>query len=617
MPTLKNEGLVRSWERSKQYGACILKAKEAILEDYVLRQHKEKKENFLKAIHPTMEQLAQSLKTSSSIVVISNPSGILLHSMGDPAFLKDTEKIYLKDGASWSEQVRGTNSAGTIAIEKKPLAIIGEDHYLHSHHMLYCVGSPIFDPYGNLQAVLNVSGHADLYHPSLFGMVDVIARKIENWMLIRNQEDKMVISLYPKERKKFEALLSVNSHGQVIGANREARSLLPLEKQRDKVIYMDDLFYQPEKIFDTSVRFDEEAIQVKSINNKELFASVVIHSNAKAFSINTITNQKQRKSSTQNKQFTFTDIHGRDKHFLHALTLAEKVAKTDYTVVIIGESGTGKEMVSQAIHEASFRSNKPFVALNCGAITKTLASSELFGYEAGAFTGAKQTGQAGVFEQANGGTLFLDEIAELSTDIQVALLRVLQDFRVKRIGGTKTVEVDVRLITATHDNLWEKVEAGTFRADLFFRLQGIHIELPPFRERSDRLQFAEMKLKKLAIELNRPQLSFSQEVKNFIEAYNWPGNIRQVSSALREAAFASPTNIIELNSFPPYMKTNSQTLSQTGSLLQDKENETIIETITKANGNISEAARILGIGRNTLYRKIENMKNNNIIIDCD
>ena len=247
--------------------------------------------------------------------------------------------------------------------------------------------------------------------------------------------------------------------------------------------------------------------------------------------------------------------------------------------------------------------------MNCGAITKSLASSELFGYEPGAFTGAKQTGQAGVFEQANGGTLFLDEIAELSMEIQIALLRVLQDFQIKRIGSTKAKKVDVRLITATHKDLWKKVEEGTFRADLFFRLQGIHIQLPPFRERSDRLQFAKMMLEEISKELNRSKLTFSTEVEHFIETYDWPGNIRQVNSALKEAVFLSPTSVIELDAFPSYMRTGNQIFKQTGSLLQDIENKTIIETITKTKGNISEAARILGIGRNTLYRKVEKLKN--------
>src|SRR5699024_3485692 len=484
MLNIKNEKLISSWKRSKQYGACLSKAKEAILEEQELRLHKEKNEKFLREVQPTMMQLAHSLKSSNSIVVLSNSSGILLHSMGDPAFLKDTEKIYLKDGAYWSERIRGTNSAGTIAIEKEPLAVIGKDHYLESHHMLYCVGSPIFDPCGELQAVLNISGHADLYHPSMFGMVDMIARKIENRILFRNHDEKIVISFYPNEKIEFEALLEIDKHGQIIGSNQEARSLLALNKQSHTTIYLNDIFIIPETLFEKS-NSNTKAVHIEAINGKKLFASIAVNSIPSKFDLSAA-NNKRHDDNKQRQHGAFSAIYGRDERLLHALSLAKRVAKTDYTVVIIGESGTGKELLSQAIHEESLRSNQPFVALNCGAITKSLANSELFGYEAGAFTGAKQGGQAGVFEQANGGTLFLDEIAELPMDVQVALLRVLQDFHVNRIGSAKSVKVDVRLITATNDNLWKKVEEGAFRADLFFRLQGVHIELPPFRERSDR-----------------------------------------------------------------------------------------------------------------------------------
>ena len=356
VPNIMNKQLVSSWERSEQFGACLLKAKEAILEAHELRRYKEENEQFLKTIYPTTEQLAHSLKTSKSIVVISCPSGILLHSMGDPSFLKDTEKIYLQDGACWSEQVRGTNSAGTISIEKKPLAVIGKDHYLTSHHMLYCVGSPIFDPYGNLQAVLNISGHADLYHPTMFGMVDIISRKIENWMLICNKGRDTILSLFPKERNEFAALLSINSHGQITGANREARSLLQLETKKE--IYIEEVIDQPHKLFNRSVCHEEEVVQVESIHNKKLFVSVLFHSQSRGVPTKSVSKETTETFEMKDKKhFTFGKLYGNDKQFIHALTLAKKVAKTDYTVVITGESGTGKELLSQAIHEASDRSH--------------------------------------------------------------------------------------------------------------------------------------------------------------------------------------------------------------------------------------------------------------------
>lgn len=313
------------------------------------------------------------------------------------------------------------------------------------------------------------------------------------------------------------------------------------------------------------------------------------------------------KDRKKNNRDSFHHIYAEDERLQTAISLAKKVAATNYTVSILGESGTGKDLMSKAIHAASDRADKPFVALNCGGITESLANSELFGYEGGAYTGAKQSGHPGVFEQANNGTLFLDEIAELSMDNQTTLLRVLEDFQVKRIGSTKTVPVDVRLITATHTDLWEKVKAGTFRSDLFFRLQGVSIFLPAFRERTDRLSFAKFLLKDIANELNINNLRLSDDAVQFINNYSWPGNIRQVKSALREAAFLCQDHIITGDDFPFYIRKEHHSLPTTGSLLKDKENEVIMEVMHKTKGNISEAARILGIGRTTLYKKLQTL----------
>ncbi|WP_245553046.1 sigma 54-interacting transcriptional regulator [Brevibacillus massiliensis] len=224
--------------------------------------------------------------------------------------------------------------------------------------------------------------------------------------------------------------------------------------------------------------------------------------------------------------YSFYDIYGRDEKFQAAIRLAKRAAATDYTVMLSGESGTGKDIVSQAIHLASMRSNKPYVAINCGAIPKSLLESKLFVYEAGAFTGAKQSGQPGKIEQAHGGTLFLDEIAEMPPEMQVALLRVLQDFTVTRIGGIKPIQVDVRIITATHADLWKNVQEGKFRADLFYRLQGVQVTLPPLREREDRLELAKLLLKGIGSELDQGPLSLTTAAERLIERYPWPGNVR-------------------------------------------------------------------------------------------
>lgn len=605
---LLDSSLVNSWKRSEQLGASLHKAQDAILGSHELLIKKEKNAQFLKRLQPTVNQLATTVKSSHSVVVLSDTSGILLFAAGDPVYLKDTEKIYLQPGAHWSEEIHGTNSAGTVAKEKRPVSVVGTDHYLPSHHHIYCVGSPIFDAHGQLKGALNISGHAQNYNPSMLQLVDTIAREVENSMLIEHAKNQAVISLKNNSLSPFEALLVVNRDGKITGVNRATREILPQLKHANVGVELSDLFSEAPLLIEHvhSHRLAYNIVNVNMNGEEKSFIATIIKSNFP--NVSSVPPIKNNINVICHHENAFAKIFGKDKVFIQALETAKKVAPTNYNISITGESGTGKDLVSHAIHKASNRKDKPFVALNCGGITRSLAESELFGYEKGAFTGARQEGHAGVFERANGGTLFLDEIAELPLDIQTSLLRVLQDFKVTRIGGTEALEVDVRIITATHTDLWEKVESGTFRDDLFYRLQGVHIELPPLRERKDRLQYAEYFLEEIKTELQLDFLELSSSAKQLIMTYVWPGNVRQLKSALREASFLASDGHIEMNHFPSYIVHSPEKIITSDSLLQEVENRTIIQTIQKTNGNISEAARILGIGRNTLYRKLEQIR---------
>lgn len=607
---LLDSSLVDSWKRSKQYGASLYKAKDAILESHELLIKKEKNAQFIKRLQPAVNQLATTVKSSHSVVVLSDTAGVLLLATGDPIYLKDTEKIYLQPGSQWSEDIHGTNSAGTVAKEKRAIAVVGTDHYLPSHHKIYCAGSPIFDSFGQLKGALNISGHVKNYNPSILQLVDTIAREIENNMLIENAKNKLVISLKNNSLSPFEALVVINEDGKITGVNRAMREILPLFNHTNVIVELSDLFMEASSLFELvhlhQLTFN--IVHIKTNGGEKSFIATIIKNDLPKVSSIPTRNKNNDINVICNKEKAFSKIFGQDQSFIHALDTAKKVAPTNYNISITGESGTGKDLVSYAIHKASERSEHPFVALNCGGITKSLAESELFGYEQGAFTGARQEGHAGVFERANGGTLFLDEIAELPLDIQASLLRVLQDFKVMRIGGGEAIEVDVRIITATHADLWKKVEAGTFRDDLFYRLQGVRIQLPPLRERKDRLQYAVYFLDDIKKELQLEYLELSTSAQQLITTYQWPGNVRQLKSALREAAFLAIDGIIEMNHFPSYIVQSPEKMITSDSLLQDVENRTIIQTVQKTNGNISEAARILGIGRNTLYRKLAQIR---------
>ncbi|MDN4075939.1 sigma-54-dependent Fis family transcriptional regulator [Fictibacillus terranigra] len=608
-----NEQLLKSWARSQMYRPSFTSAKDAILSEYEFKQYKEKKEAFLNDIHPTIEQLAHRIKPSGSVVIISDTNSFILENIGEPKFLEDTKRIYLQNGACYSEKIRGTNSLGTVSIEKKTLAVVGKEHYLEAHHKLYCIGSPIFDPSGTLLAVLNISGYKDLYQPQMLCMIDNMARTIEDSFLIRQPNPQLILSLSSEQQPNYQALLALNEDGLITGANREARNLLNLETLIPEKIHIDDVLIGANSILNGEVHKGLIFLHKKDNEQSRLLCSIWHDSRIPLFTFSKDNSQSKpsvnSKQPMRNNNDAFNNIYGEDEVFQKVIDTARNASSTNYMIMVTGESGTGKDMISQAIHYSSSRSNKPFVALNCGGITNSLMESELFGYEAGAFTGAKQSGHPGKFEQANGGTLFLDEIGEMPKEMQIALLRVLQDFTITRIGGIKPIDLDVRIITATHTDLWKKVQEGSFRSDLFYRLQGVRIMLPPFRERTDRLNLAELLLKQVEKELENKTLTFSAEAKHLIGTYTWPGNVRQVLGALREAAFLSKDGLVDIDCFPTYILSSYQQPKIKNSSLKHKESQEIIEVLKKTDGNISESARILGIGRTTLYRKIKKLSN--------
>ncbi|WP_241254530.1 sigma-54-dependent Fis family transcriptional regulator [Brevibacillus sp. SYP-B805] len=595
------------------YGVNPAKSEEAILEAAELERYRKERRQFLHSITPTLERLYGWLKTSHSMVLVSDSSGYILENMGDPAFVSDAQKVHLSKGACWAEQVKGTNAIGTVIAEKQPLAVLGTDHYCEENRFLFCAASPIFDPSGDLLAVLDISGYHKEYHPSVLAMIDVMARNVEDWLLINRPDRQVVLALYPEQDNRHPALLAVNEEGVITGANREARSLFHLHAAKLAGRPLSELITGAELLLQRSGSCSSQEVHVickAHDRTSKLVGSLLMDTRPPLIAYREDSAKKAAKpaqtSGNSSIKYTFADIFGSDPDFQTALQLAKRAAATEYSILITGESGTGKEMVSQAIHAASPRSGRPFVALNCGAIARSLMESELFGYEAGAFTGAKQTGHPGKIEMANGGTLFLDEIAEMPPDVQVALLRVLQEFTLTRVGGVRPIQVDVRIIAATHKDLWQEVQEGRFRADLFYRLQGINIVLPPLRKRNDRLVLAEHLLETVAKELGGVALSLSQEAKKLIEQYEWPGNVRELIAALRQAAFLSQGECIGIRHFPPYILNSLAKNGEKAShSLEAVEHETILAALKAADGNIAQAARMLGIGRNTLYRKIK------------
>jgi two-component system NtrC family response regulator len=316
--------------------------------------------------------------------------------------------------------------------------------------------------------------------------------------------------------------------------------------------------------------------------------------------------------SALDERYGFENIVGRSKRLLHVLDMASRVAQHDSTVLLLGETGTGKELLARAIHQNGRRKNKPFITINCGAIPKELLESELFGFTRGAFTGA-HTAKAGKIEMADGGTLFLDEVGELPLDMQVKLLRLLQNGEIEKLGSTAQAVVDVRVIAATNRNLPAMIEDGAFREDLYYRLAVVPLAFPPLRERKEDIpELVQHLLRKLKTRHGHPDLTVAPALVSHLCNYRWPGNVRELENVLERMLVLSSGNQIGLADLPDEMKQTPPAqgsflldLPENGISLEGVERELLLRAIEKFNGNQTQAARFLDISRRTLIYRME------------
>ncbi|MHB1627723.1 MAG: sigma-54-dependent Fis family transcriptional regulator [Bacilli bacterium] len=663
-PCLQSSYLQASWERSSAYGVDPLENRDAAMLDAgMLRQHRQELQTLLQQMEPSLMRLYTWIRHTQSSVIVADTNGYILESIGDPVFLNAADRIHLMKGACWTEQRKGTNAIGTALVEQKPIAVVGQEHFCVQNQFLCCAAAPIFDKAGALTAVLDISGYHEQYHPSILAMVDVVARNIEDWMIIGDEDCRLIISLSPgaNDHGRHQALLAVNEDGVLVGANREAHTALGIQESLGRPVLLSDLLMGCQPLLTRASRSQAQEVSVRGLSGRgprdeaakwraEVFldrrdlvvgfalparARTEAHkpgSQAASSQVGSPQSTGSQPASSQDgsprpsgsqsawpTRYSFSDICAADANFHAALQLARRAAMTDYNVLIAGETGTGKEMVGQAMHRASPRGTRPFIAINCSVVSKSLLESELFGYEAGSFTGAKASGQPGKIELAHGGTLFLDEIAEMPSDMQAALLRVLQERMIVRVGGTKPIPVDIRIIGATHKDLWQETQTGHFRLDLFFRLQGIQIALPPLRTRTDLVELTSYFLAVIGAELQKRPLTLAPDAHRLLQHYDWPGNVRELETVLRQAAFLALDNTLRAQHFPvrmtaanttkppsdPSVQPYSHTQGERRQRLRQIEIQAVLEAMRETDGNVSQAAKLLGIGRNTLYRKLK------------
>lgn len=522
-----------------------------------------------------------------------------------------------RQGAVLSEELIGTSAMSCAMASQRFVRVFGQEHYKSFHSTFNCAASPVFDPMGFVCASVDITNEAPNRDNGAFYLLEACARNIQN-ELIRTLPEAIVVELQVADyRSGADSLVLAFAYDQsVIGANQIAQSFFGLDLRSNRVSF-DSLFDEAFAVLFDRGLLRDEAFQLTLRGGIRLFGRVInacekdsLRSYATgAFPLDRAepVDIGRRPAQDRSEKFYFGDSR------IEAALNSSLNAVARLPVLLLGESGVGKDVMAKMIHDASPAGGGEFVSLNCASIPETLIESELFGYDSGAFTGASRTGQIGKIQQAHGGTLFLDEIGDMPPALQTRLLRVLETREVIRLGASKPVKVNFQLICATNRDLSGAIESGAFRQDLFYRINGYELQIPALRERADIGGVAQSILREVA----SPGRAFAPSARALVESYSWPGNVRELRNAIIFAdTQTGPGQLIEAEDFPRTVQQHSSesclppgsnTASAEG-ILKNACDDLILEAIDECGGNMTRAAKQLGIGRATLYRKLARIK---------
>lgn len=618
--TIVRPEIASSWERCRELSVDPLKdqvMKVQTPEEF--EETKRRRKLLIQTARPYISLLGDYAIRSGFTMFLADPQGTVLVLGGDKKELERQQQFNLKEGAIWSEQTAGTNAVGTCIYTKKPLQVVGEEHYCAFQHNITCSGAPIYDTEEKLIGILNMSGRCEDVNVHTLGMVVACAKAIQNQIKLVETMDELRhsnIIMNTTLESVPNAVITVDEHGYITQINKLGARMLNVSNQEAIGKCLTELIPTERDLLSILRAGDADGIEVL-LDSEGSAIRCNIHSNGifsaggKYLGSVLLFNKREQVVKLVNQvtgaqsKFSFDTLIGEDRQYLKAKRIGQDVAKTDARVLLLGESGTGKELFAQAIHAASGRKGS-FIAINCAAIPRTLIESELFGYEASAFTGADHNGRPGKFELAHNGTLFLDEIADMPMDLQATLLRVLQQREVVRIGGQKPVAVNVRVIAATNKDLPQMIQDKTFREDLYYRINVVTIKIPPLRQRKNDISLLiSVLLPQISKRMNKSITEIRTEAIKHLLAYDWPGNVRELENILERCVVVAQGHCIGAEDLPDYIfNTGNHDITQfVGLGLEQTECEAIKEAL-KYHRTKGEAAQALGISRSTLYRKM-------------
>lgn len=617
-----NRQIVHSWRRCQLAEVDPIKGVcEKIVPANIIES---RSEQLVALAKPIMDTLYHCLQGSEFAIVLIDREGYVLKIIGDLKELRQADRLRFGPGANWAEDCVGTNAIGTALALGHPVQVTGTEHYCESHHLWTCSAAPIRNQNGEIIGFIDISGPRERGTAHQLGLIVAAAHAIEERIVL----DESYGQIYDVN-KYLEAILNsvsdgivaVNGQGQITGINKVAARGLqcnPKELLGKSINAFTRHRGRLQNFFNSKAAGrSEEEVSLKVPGGKRSYVAKACpvfneKNDSKGFVLTFSPSPKTFPHSSKGTatKFSFIDIIGESGPIRQSIEKAKRVAQGPSTVLVLGESGTGKELFSQAIHNASDYKLGPFVSVNCGAIPRELIQSELFGYKEGAFTGAKRGGSAGKFVSANGGSLFLDEIGEMPLEMQINLLRVLEDEAVVPVGGKNAIPINVRIIAATNRSLFEEVSKGNFREDLYYRLNVISIALPPLRARQGDIDLLVKHLvKKISRKFGKNINAIDPDVIRTFESYHWPGNIRELANAIEYAVNISQDEQLNKKSLPAYLRGTrpEKPCSATDQImpLSALETNAIKKALLFYNGNMTKTSKALGIGRNTLYAKIK------------
>ncbi len=609
-----NQDILNSWERCRKMKVNHLAGYGTTAKESVLKGSISKRQDLIELSRPIMENVFEMVKSTSYSVVLTDENGIIIDLIINKDIMDIHSSLNFVKGSLWDEKSVGTNAIGTCLAINKPIQVIGAEHYCEYHHKWTCSAAPIHNSKGEIIGSFDISGRAEDVQTHTFGIAASSANCIEKQLVI-SESYNLVDTTFDSI---LDGIMVIDNNLRIVKINNKIPELFHMEEKDvfniniNKILNGVDIekniFEKKNKLgfSDMTISIDNKKIECSLnisplIEGKVVTGAVILMKEAKQVI------KEVSKLAGFKANYTFDNIITVNDKMFEIINTAKKISKTSCSVLIEGESGVGKELYAQSIHNESQRKNGPFIAINCSAIPKELFESELFGYESGSFTGAMKGGRPGKFELARGGTIFLDEIGEIPLEVQPKLLRVLDNNKIVRIGGTYERDLDVRVISATNRNLLDEVTKGSFRQDLYFRLNVINLRIPPLRNRKeDILELAGYFLKSLNDEnrgINKTK-TFSHAFEDKLMEHEWTGNVRELKNIIQRAYYMTEGEVIR-NVALPVRNAVKQSKEAVSLNLKDIERDSIMQALSFNNRNVLKAARDLNISKATIYRKIK------------